>query len=132
MAKTNFLLVGNGGREHAIAEAVCRNPSASLFAFMPSRNPGIASLCKKTGGEFAIGDICNPEAVAKWAKEKRIELAFPSPDAVLEAGVTDALIASGIPCASPTREAARLEWDKPFVLFRRDPAHIYCTSMPDA
>lgn len=114
MAKTKFLLVGNGAREHAVADAVCRNPDAALFAFMSVRNPGIASLCRKTGGEFAIGDMHNPEAVAKWAKEKVIALAFPSPDAVLEAGVTDALIAAGIACASPTRAASRLEWDKSF------------------
>jgi phosphoribosylamine---glycine ligase len=114
MAKANFLLVGSGGREHAVAEAICRNADAALFAYMSSRNPGIARLCKKSGGEFAIGDICNPASIAKWAQEKKISLAFSSPDATLEAGVSDALIAAGIPTASPTKEASRLEWDKTF------------------
>jgi phosphoribosylamine--glycine ligase len=114
MAKVNFLLVGSGGREHAIAEALCRNPDAVLFAYMSSRNPGIAALCKSSGGDYEIGDICKADAVAKWAKEKKIQLAFSSPDATLEAGVSDALIAAGIQTASPTREASRLEWDKTF------------------
>jgi phosphoribosylamine--glycine ligase len=114
MDETRFLLVGNGAREHAIAMAVCRDPSVRLFAFMSANNPGIASLAKKSGGSFAIGDIHSPSAVAAFAKEKEITLAFPSPDAVLAAGVTDALLAAGIACATPTKEASRLEWDKSY------------------
>lgn len=77
---------------------------------MSNRNPGIASLAK----ESVVGDILNGTAIANWAKERNIDIGFPSPDAVLEAGVTDALISAGIPCASPTRDAARMEWDKSF------------------
>ncbi len=110
----NFLLVGNGAREHAIAKSVCRNSAVKLFAFMSANHPGIASLCKKSGGQSAIGDIHSPPAVAAFARQHGIELAFPSPDAVLAAGVVDALLASGIPCAAPTKEASRLEWDKSY------------------
>ena len=81
---------------------------------MSANNPGIAALCKKSGGEAQIGDIHSPRAVAAFAGSKPISLAFPSPDAVLAAGVTDALIAAGVPCAAPTKEAARLEWDKSY------------------
>ncbi len=109
-----FLLVGNGAREHAIAEAVCRNSEVKLFAFMSARNPGIARLCEKSKGAFAMGDIHSPKAVSEWAVSQKIELAFASPDAVLEAGVSGALIAAGIATASPVKEAARLEWDKSF------------------
>jgi len=110
----NFLLVGNGAREHAIAMAICKNPSVKLFAFMSANNPGIAELAKKSGGKLTIGDIHSSQAVASFAVQCKITLAFPSPDAVLAAGVTDALLAAGIPCAAPTKEASRLEWDKTY------------------
>jgi phosphoribosylamine---glycine ligase len=110
----NFLLIGNGAREHAIAEAVCRNANVRLFAFMSASHPGISALVKKSGGELAIGDIHSPQQVAAFSEGKAISLAFPSPDAVLAAGVTNALLIAGVPCAAPTKEAARLEWDKSY------------------
>ena len=110
----NFLLVGNGAREHAIAEAICKNANVRLFAFMSVNHPGIYSLVKKSGGWLAVGDIHSPKQVEAFAEGKNISLAFPSPDAVLAAGVTDALMIAGVPCASPTKEAARLEWDKAY------------------
>ncbi|MBS3069334.1 phosphoribosylamine--glycine ligase [Candidatus Micrarchaeota archaeon] len=110
----NFLLVGNGAREHAVADAICKNNGVRLFAFMGAKNPGIVALCDKSNGEYLIGDICNGKEVAKWAISKGVSLAFPSPDAVLEAGVVDALERAGIKCAAPVREAARIEWDKAY------------------
>ena len=91
----SFLLVGSGAREHAIAESICRNEGVRLFAFMSANNPGIAALVKKSGGQAAIGGIHSPEQVAKFASSHPVSLAFPSPDAVLAAGVTDALIKQG-------------------------------------
>ena len=110
----NFLLVGNGAREHSIAEAVCRGGNARLFAFMSANNPGIARLARESDGKYGIGDIHSSSQVVSFAKQYGITLAFPSPDAVLAAGITDALQAQGILCASPTLEAARLEWDKSY------------------
>lgn len=110
----SFLLVGNGAREHAIAESICRSEDVKLSAFMSANNPGIAALVKKSGGTLAIGDIHSQQQVSSFAVSHSISLAFPSPDAVLAAGVTDALIAAGIKCASPTKEAAKLEWDKSY------------------
>jgi len=110
----NFLLVGNGAREHAIAEAICCNANVRLFAFMSANHPGISLLVKKSNGELAIGDIHSPEQVSRFVQGKGITLAFPSPDAVLAAGVTDALLIAGVPCAAPTKEASRLEWDKAY------------------
>ena len=109
-----FLLVGSGAREHAIAESACRNGEVRLFAFMSANTPGIVALCKKSGGVAEAGDVHSPGQVLKFAKKHAPDLAFPSPDAVLAAGVTDALAAYGVPCAAPTREAARLEWDKSY------------------
>jgi len=114
MPKTNFLLVGNGAREHAIAQAICRNKNVALFAFMSANNPGIVKLSAQSGGAATIGNICSPLDIADFAVGHKIALAFPSPDAVLAAGVTDALLAAGIECASPTKEASRLEWDKSY------------------
>ena len=110
----NFLLVGNGAREHSIAEAVCRGGTSRLFAFMSANNPGIARLARESDGKYGIGDIHSSSQVVSFAKQYGITLAFPSPDAVLAAGITDALQAQGILCASPTLEAARLEWDKSY------------------
>ncbi|HQT44353.1 MAG TPA: hypothetical protein PLO51_00080 [Candidatus Micrarchaeota archaeon] len=109
-----FLLVGSGGREHAIAQALCEGSKARLYVAASFNNPGIHALCAKTGGEMKILDIHNPAQVAQFAKANSISLAFSSPDATLEAGVSDRLIELGIPTASPTRAASRLEWDKAF------------------
>ncbi|MFH1306071.1 MAG: phosphoribosylamine--glycine ligase [Candidatus Micrarchaeota archaeon] len=110
-----FLLVGNGAREHSVAEAVCRSQNVKLFAYMSAKNPGIAKLCKESGGEFEIGKIENGEEIVKWAKEKNIELAFPSPDAVIAAGVADVLENVGIEVCAPVKAAARVEWDKNYL-----------------
>lgn len=110
----NFLLIGNGAREHAIAKKICEDDDVKLFCFMSAKNPGIVEIVEKTGGEFKIGDIHDGKQISAWADGKKIDLAFPSPDAVLAAGVVDVLEEAGIRCAAPTKNASRLEWDKDF------------------
>ncbi len=102
------LLVGNGAREHIIAEQIAR--SAELYAIMSKKNPGIAELAQK----FYLTNITNPEAVGLWAIKEDIDIAFVSPDVVLAAGVSDALENADIPIASPIKAAARIEWDKSY------------------
>jgi len=103
------LLVGNGARENAIAEAIV-NSGAELYSFMSKKNPGISRLSK----EYQLGNTCDPEAVSKWAKSKSVGIAIIGPEAPLEAGVSDALRKNGIDVSSPSKSAARLETDKAF------------------
>jgi len=102
------LLVGEGAREHIIAEKLAQD--AELYSVMSRKNPGIAKLSKK----HWIVNTTDAKAVAA-AVDVEIDLAFASPDAVLAAGVSDALAAKGILVASPLQAAARIEWDKGFM-----------------
>ncbi|MGV8176541.1 MAG: phosphoribosylamine--glycine ligase [Candidatus Bilamarchaeaceae archaeon] len=105
-----ILLVGNGAREHAVAERIAEVGGVELYALMSHNNPAIAKLSKA----HAVMDIMDGKKVAEWASSREVDLAFVSPDAVLAAGVSDALERAGIPVASPRKEAARIEWDKGF------------------
>jgi len=105
------LVVGNGAREHVIAETIAKSPQRpKVYAFMKARNPGIARLAD----DLSIGDTTDPLAVSSYAKEVGADLAVVGPENPLEAGVVNALEDAGIPCASPSREAARIETSKLF------------------
>lgn len=101
-----ILLVGSGAREHIIAEQISR--SASLYSIMPRPHPGIAKLSK----EVLVHDPTDSAVVGQWARSRGIDLAFVSPDALLSEGVTDTFADLGILAASPSKKAARIEWDK--------------------
>ncbi|MFH0817951.1 MAG: phosphoribosylamine--glycine ligase, partial [Candidatus Micrarchaeota archaeon] len=105
-----ILLVGSGAREHAIAKAIVRSNNSELFSFMSARNPGIMRISK----EFTVGNICDVGGVAKWAKDRLVDLAVIGPEAPLNAGISDILNAIGIPCAGPSKTAAKIECDKSF------------------
>ncbi|VVC04264.1 Phosphoribosylamine--glycine ligase [Candidatus Bilamarchaeum dharawalense] len=103
------LLIGNGAREHAIAERLAHD--CDLYAIMSKKNPAIAQLSK----EYWICDIENPEAILKAISGKSFDLGFSSPDATLAAGVSDALASTGMLVASPSKAASRIEWDKSYM-----------------
>ncbi|WNY28606.1 Phosphoribosylamine--glycine ligase [Methanimicrococcus stummii] len=104
-----ILLVGGGGREHAIASAVKRSPQKPLlYTVMSKKNPGIATLCE----DVLIGDEKDAAAIAAFAKENGIDMAFIGPEAPLSAGVSDALWNAGIPAVGPKKDCARIETDK--------------------
>ncbi|MHC1625482.1 MAG: phosphoribosylamine--glycine ligase, partial [Methermicoccaceae archaeon] len=102
------LLVGSGGREHAIAEAIVRSDNTSLYSYMAKRNPGIAELAM----DVHMGDELTPAEVVQYATSSGVDCAIIGPEAPLERGVSDALEEAGIPVFSPSGEAARLELDK--------------------
>ena len=102
------LLIGGGGREHAIAEAIARSgKNPELYAAMSKKNPGIARLCK----DFKLVKETEP-AVVEYAKECGIELAVMGPEAPLAASIPDMLWDAGIPVVGPRRLAAQIEFDK--------------------
>ena len=104
-----ILLVGGGGREHAVAAAIKRSPQAPLlYSVMSKKNPGIAALAE----EVFLSDEKDAKAIASFAKEKGIHLAFIGPEAPLSAGVSDALWAAGVPTVGPKKNCAKIETDK--------------------
>lgn len=107
---TNVILVGNGAREHALAEALVRG-GANLCAFMGKRNPGIAKLCNE---QVEIGKLTDFAAITQFGKQNSVEFAVIGPEAPLAVGIADALNAQGIPTVGPTIECAQLESSKIF------------------
>jgi phosphoribosylamine--glycine ligase len=105
-----ILVVGGGGREHAIAAALARNPETEIVSVMARKNPGIAALAKKT----LLAKETDTARVVAFARETGADCAFIGPESPLEAGVVDELEAAGIAAIGPTRAAARLETDKGF------------------
>ncbi len=107
----NILLIGNGAREHAIAEAIMRSgQQPRLFACMKANNPGIASLSEKILMS-SYGDL---PAIVAFAAASRIDFAFIGPEDPLNHGVADALKKAGIPSVGPLQNLARLETSKSF------------------
>ncbi|MGQ4556988.1 phosphoribosylamine--glycine ligase [Halobellus sp. GM3] len=104
------LLVGGGGREHAIARALAADPACDLYACASNRNPGITALAAgfETIGETAVEDI------VAYATDVGADLAVIGPESALEAGVADALVDAGVYAFGPGADAARIETDKAF------------------
>lgn len=105
-----ILVVGGGGREHAIARALSRNSDVKLYSVMARQNPGIAQVSEKV----LLKKETDVREVAAFASEHAVDYAVIGPEAPLEAGIADVLHEAGIPCVGPTRMAARLETDKAF------------------
>ena len=104
----NILILGGGGREHALAWAVKQNPKCARLICAPG-NAGIAAIA-----ECAALDITNGDAVAEFARSNGTDFVIIGPEAPLAAGVADRLRAAGILCFGPSAKAARLEASKGF------------------
>ncbi|WP_297497294.1 phosphoribosylamine--glycine ligase [Thermococcus sp.] len=104
-----ILLVGGGGREHAIGEALVR-AGAELYVVAKHRNPGLARLARGYGlaRETDVGKVL------AYAEKFGADIAFIGPEAPLERGIADIFEENGIPSVGPSREVAKLETDKAF------------------
>jgi len=87
---------------------------SELHAFMGHENPSIVRHAVSSGGGYATGDVCDPQAVAAFARGREIDIAMVSADEPLAAGVVDALLAQGTRAVGPTRAGAEIEWNKAF------------------
>lgn len=103
-----ILIVGGGGREHALAWAIARSPRCSELFCAPG-NAGSAAL----GENLPIADS-DIEGIVRAAIERRIDLVVVGPEAPLAAGLVDALQAAGVRAFGPTAAAARIESSKWF------------------
>jgi len=103
------LLVGNGGREHALGWKLASSPRVTELISLPG-NPGLAGLGAVVEGISAT-DV---GAIAAMARVHGVDLVVVGPEGPLAAGVVDAVSALGIPVFGPTRAAARLESSKTF------------------
>ena len=104
----NILILGGGGREHALAWAVLQNPKCDRLVVAPG-NAGIAQIA-----ECARLDILDGGAVAEFAQEESIDFVIVGPEAPLAAGVADRLRNAGILVFGPSKAAAELEASKAF------------------
>lgn len=87
---------------------------SELHAFVGHENPSIVGYAATSGGSHQVGDVCDPAAVAAFARARDIDIAMVSADEPLQAGVVDALLAQGTHTVGPTRAGAEIEWNKAF------------------
>nr|MBA3413928.1 phosphoribosylamine--glycine ligase [Chloroflexia bacterium] len=104
----SVLIVGSGGREHALAWALRGSPSVSTLFAAPG-NLGIAELAETV--DLAVSDV---EGIADWAARRAIGLVVVGPELPLALGLANRLIERGIPVFGPTCAAAELEWSKAY------------------
>jgi phosphoribosylamine---glycine ligase len=105
----NVLVIGSGGREHAMAWKIRQSPKLKKLYALPG-NPGTASL----GENVEAIRVDNHTAVAAFCRDKEIDLVMVGPETPLAAGLVDSLAAKGIRCFGPRQAAAQIEASKVF------------------
>ncbi|MBI2653009.1 phosphoribosylamine--glycine ligase [Candidatus Woesearchaeota archaeon] len=105
-----ILLIGNGAREHVIAETLKKNKETTLFSYIKSKNPGIVSL----SNDFEVGNYNELEKIKNFAQKIKPDFAFVGPEEPLNKGVVDLLNKLKIDAVGPTKNLARLETSKSF------------------
>jgi phosphoribosylamine--glycine ligase len=114
----NILLVGSGGREHALAWKIAQSPLLTRLVCAPG-NPGMAKL----GDVHAIA-ATDVAGLVALAREIAADLVVIGPETAVEAGLADALAEAAIPCFGPTAAAGRLESSKAFTKAFCDRHHL--------
>jgi len=104
------LIIGNGGREHALAWKCAQSPNVDEVLVAPG-NAGTAREDKVHNVAISSDDI---EALAKLAQDQNIDLTIVGPEAPLVAGIVDHFESKGLPCFGPNAAAAQLEGSKAF------------------
>ena len=104
------LLIGGGGREHALAWKLVQSPNVEKLYAAPG-NPGMALLKKCECINLNVDDL---EGIADYAEEKSIDLTVVGPEAPLVAGLADVFKRRGLPVFGPSKAAAQLEGSKAF------------------
>lgn len=105
-----ILIVGNGGREHAIAWKIAQSPKAKQIFVAPG-NPGTAQEPKTQNIAIAATDV---PGLLQFARDHQIDMTIVGPEAPLSLGIVDAFQAAGLACFGPTQAAAQLESSKAF------------------
>lgn len=105
-----ILLIGGGGREHALAWKLSQSDKVEKIFAAPG-NPGIAMLKKCSCIDLKLDDL---EKVADYAEEESIDLTVVGPEATLVAGIADVFKRRGLPVFGPSKAAAQLEGSKAF------------------
>jgi phosphoribosylamine---glycine ligase len=114
----NVLLIGSGGREHALARAISRSPLLAKLFIAPG-NPGTAAC-----GENVVLDVADHGAVIAFCRLMGVGFVVVGPEGPLVAGIADDLRAARIKVFGHGREAARLEGSKAFTKAICDAAHV--------
>ena len=114
----NILLVGSGGREHALAWKIAQSPALKRLVCAPG-NPGMAAL-----GEVRAVKPTDVAGLAALALEIAADLVVIGPEVAVEAGLADRLAELGVPCFGPTAAAGRLESSKAFTKAFADRHHL--------
>jgi phosphoribosylamine--glycine ligase len=112
------LVIGSGGREHALCWKIAASPLLKKLWCAPG-NPGVSAAA-----ECVAIDAMDIPGLVAFAQDNAVDLVFPGPEAPLVAGITDAMEAAGIPCCGPSKAAAQLEGSKTFTKELCDAADI--------
>ncbi len=102
------LVVGSGGREHALCWSLAASPMLRKLWCAPG-NPGIATVA-----EIVPIGVDQTDALVAFARDNAVDLVMPGPEGPLVAGLADAMASAGIACCGPTAAAAQLEGSKTF------------------